>query len=86
MVNKEDLKRLTTTATIDDTREYKMVAELQTTVNKFNTKVFPSLEVIIPNRQPIRLGGNIIYREGRRAEFDLNLENLSKQPMTVNGI
>ena len=79
------MKRLTTQATIDDKQKYTMTAELETVSNKFNTKYNPRMEMTMPGRNPIKFGGSILYRDGKRADIDLSLENLSQKPMTVKG-
>ena len=62
--------------------EYAAVAELQND----GKRLLPMLQVSLPGQQPMKMGGNIVHRPGRRLGFDFTLENIMNgKPITVKG-
>ncbi len=59
--------------------EYSAVAQLQ----QDDARIIPMLELTAPQRAPVRLGGSIVNKNGRRLVIDLNLENVAKDPVSA---
>ena len=49
------------------------------------SRLVPMVEITTPRRPPVRLGGSISNRNGRRLDIDLTLENAAKEPITIKG-
>ncbi len=79
--NERDIKRISTSLVINKREEYGAVAQLQMD----DTTVVPTLELTTPGRAPVRLGGSVINKNGRRLVIDLTLENAAREPIALKG-
>ena len=79
--NDDDVKRVSANLVINQRDEYGAVAEMQMDKTRF----VPMLEITTPDRPPVRLGGSINNKNGRRLDIDLSLENAAKEPITLKG-
>ena len=80
----ENLKRLTANGKVDSDN-YGVKLEVVRVQTRFNTQFKPLVEVSLPRRQPYRLQGRVLYREGKKAELDLRLLNVLDDTLAIEG-
>lgn len=86
MVNNDDLKRLTGQVTIDDAAQYSVTTELQISDGKYATRYTPNIELSIPGKAPYKLSGSVTYREGKKADVDITIDNVFEESATFKGL
>ena len=85
VVNQDDLKRVLLTATIDETIEYSMRAEVAIEEKKNEIKYTPSLRAVVPGREPITLDGTVTYLKAKKLDVNMALKNAFTDPVTFSG-
>ncbi len=79
------MKRLNAHLIIDDSTEYRMSSALRIENSRSAMLYEPQIEITIPNRQPMRLSGNLMYRGLKRSAVELNVENVFSEPIFFSG-
>jgi len=69
---------------IDQAATYAIAASAQIQAVKNGQQIIPHLEVVIPNRRPVTLGGSV-FRGAKKVIVDLNLQNALVDPISVKG-
>lgn len=86
MVDTEELKRLFGQITVDDSQQYSLVSQLEKSAGKYATRYIPLIEMTMPNTAPYKLHGSVIYREGKKADVDISIDNVFEEPATFKGL
>ena len=84
LVNTAEQKKVEVRGTIDGNQEYSILAEVLIE-EKTATFFTPNVQITMPRRDPITLGGRIQFREGKRLDMNMRLENLFSSPLVLDG-
>jgi len=84
-VGTNDLKRLVVQALIDETYEYSLMTEIQQEISRESLKFNPVIELVIPERDPITLTGQVLYKSKKKLEVQFHLANLLQEPIALTG-
>jgi len=82
----QQLMRSTLRAVVDDKQEYSVNAEM--TIAELRTgemKYTPSVRVVIPDREPITVDGEMQYLKNRKLSGKIEIKNAFRTPVTAEG-
>ena len=86
LVNNAEMKRVAGQIIVDDAEQFSFVSQLETSEGKYATRFVPLIEVAIPRTAPYKLSGTVIYREGKKADVDITIDNVFENPATFKGL
>lgn len=78
------MKKFIGKALVDQRNEYGITCELQISKSKGVNEYTPRLEIVIPNKSPMTLGGKLMQKSGKMI-VDLSMRNVLKGPVEIRG-
>jgi hypothetical protein len=80
------LKRAFLKTILDDKVEYSVTAELSIAGQQGQeVKYIPSVKVVMPEREPITLSGELTYTTGKKVVGSVSIKNVLAEPITAEG-
>lgn len=86
MVNSENLKQVQGQISVDDIIQYSLLAEVQVNQGRYAMRFTPKVELVVPGRAPMKMSGSATYREDKKLDVDISIENVLKDPAVFKGL
>jgi hypothetical protein len=83
--NTDVIKKWLLRAVVDDTKEYRLLAQLDIDAKKYGDQFTPLVELVMPGAPTRSLKGQVFYRDNKKFDIDLQLDNVFEEPVNMKG-